>query len=59
MSINKAPRYIFDLVCPRCNRDAQIETENRIPPPRVSCGECLMTDVEVIELKIVRVTVTP
>lgn len=50
--------YTFDLVCPRCGKQSQTTTDNKVPPPRVNCGDCLMRDVEVVEFKIVRVAVT-
>ena len=50
-------KYTFDMICPRCKREDMIETENREPPPKRCCGDCLMLDVEVVELKIVRVLV--
>ena len=52
--------YRFDLVCPRCNKSSQAaQVDQKTPPPRVSCGDCLMNDVEIVELKIVSVTVEP
>lgn len=50
--------YTFDMKCPRCNKWSEMVTQNREPPPHVNCGDCLMDDVEVVELKIVKVTVT-
>jgi hypothetical protein len=34
-----------------------VETDNRDVPPRLCCGDCLMLNVETIELKVVRVMV--
>jgi len=50
--------YTFDLVCPRCGKTSQTVTEHREPPPVVNCGDCLMNHVEVVEFKIVSVTIT-
>jgi hypothetical protein len=49
--------YRFDLVCPRCHKTSEATGTQQVPPPRVSCGDCLMDDVEIVELKVVRVTV--
>ena len=49
--------YRFDLVCPRCHKTSEATGTQQVPPPRVSCGDCLMDDVEIVELKEVRVTV--
>ena len=50
--------YTFDLECPRCGNVSTMVLADREPPPRVNCGDCLYKDVEVVELTIVRVTVT-
>jgi len=50
--------YVFDLVCPRCGKEDQIATMLREDTPQVSCGDCLMDALEVVEFNIVRVTVT-
>jgi uncharacterized Zn finger protein len=50
--------YTFDLRCPRCDKQGEIVTQNREPPPIVNCGDCLMNNVAITELKIVSVTVT-
>jgi ribosomal protein S27AE len=49
--------YKFDLVCPRCGRESEINAEHRVPPPRVNCGDCLMDDVEIVEFKVVNVMI--
>jgi hypothetical protein len=48
-------RYKFDLVCPRCGKTSDAVADKRALV--VSCGDCLMDDTEVVEMKIVRVTV--
>lgn len=48
-------RYKFDLVCPRCGKTSDAVADKRALA--VSCGDCLMDDTEVVEMKIVRVTV--
>jgi transcription elongation factor Elf1 len=49
--------YRFNLTCPRCGKVSETTTPLRNPPPKVSCGECLMDDVEIVELKIASVEV--
>jgi hypothetical protein len=51
--------YLFLLICPRCQRESMTTTEDREPPPVVKCGDCLMHDVEVVDLEIVRCIVGP
>jgi len=47
--------YHFELICPRCNKTSSTRTTWRIPPPHVNCGDCLMNDVEIVEMKVVAV----
>lgn len=47
-----APLYHIFLVCPRCDRPGEIIAPI-IPDPHVRCGDCLMNDVEIVEMKIV------
>lgn len=48
--------YRFDMVCPDCGQiSGETHQLHRIPPPDVTCGECLMERVEVVKLKVVRV----
>lgn len=49
--------YRFHLVCPQCGKQSETTAERKIPPPRLSCGDCLIERVEVVEFKIVRVDV--
>lgn len=41
--------YHFNLVCPRCNNTSEHSS------PHVNCGDCLMNDVEIVEMKVVSV----
>jgi Zn ribbon nucleic-acid-binding protein len=50
-------RYRFELECPRCKRESELESNNKDAIPFVNCGDCLMNDIEVVEFKIVRVHV--
>jgi ribosomal protein S27AE len=50
-------RYRFDLVCPQCGKESEMVAGLEEPAPRVNCGDCLMERVEMVELRIVRVTV--
>lgn len=47
--------YRFQLVCPRCGKDGVTEQDHKVPPPHISCGDCLMDHVEVVEMKVVAV----
>lgn len=49
--------YRFDLICPRCNKQSETVGCRRVPPPRVCCGECLLDDVWVVEMKVLKVEV--
>jgi hypothetical protein len=50
--------YRFWLVCPRCGKESETVSDDRhTPPPVVNCGDCLMDDVEVVEMKVVQVDV--
>lgn len=48
--------YRFHLVCPKCNKVSETSQDHRVPEPHVSCGDCLMDHVEVVQLKVVKVT---
>jgi hypothetical protein len=48
--------YRFDLVCPRCGKDSDYVSDNKLYPV-VNCGDCLMDAVEIVEMKTVKVTV--
>jgi hypothetical protein len=47
--------YRFELVCPTCGKRTSLVAEEVFPQPRVSCGDCLMDRVEVVDLQIVKV----
>lgn len=47
------PMYRIELCCPRCNRAYETHSEKR--NPRVQCGDCLMEDVEIVEMTVVNV----
>jgi len=49
--------YRFDLVCPRCGKLSETVGDRKAPPPRLNCGDCLINDVEIVELKVVAVEV--
>jgi len=50
-------RYHFDLICPRCGKQSETDGTKKVPPPIVNCGDCLMDDVQIIEMKVVRCTI--
>ena len=35
----------YDLECPRCNKRSSTISDKK---PRVHCGDCLMSDVEIV-----------
>jgi hypothetical protein len=45
-------QYRFELVCPACNRQAEMIGDKRVPPPVLNCGNCLMERVEVVEMRV-------
>ncbi len=47
--------YRFVLVCPRCNKTSETVSDQRETPPHVNCGDCLMSDVEIVEMKVASV----
>ncbi len=46
-------KYKFFLICPRCNKESETVQEGLPANPRVQCGDCLMNDVEIVEMKVV------
>ncbi len=46
--------YVFWLECPRCKRTSSYGSNKHQETPHLDCGDCLMNDMEVIELKIVK-----
>lgn len=49
--------YKFTLICPRCENVSEIGSADR-NNPRANCGNCLMDDVEIVEMKVVSVKET-
>ena len=49
--------YHFDLVCPKCGKESDTVSDHRVPPPRVNCGDCLVNDLDVVEMKVTKVEV--
>mgnify|MGYP000199119522 CR=1 FL=1 len=47
--------YRFHLACPDCNRTTDLVREERVPAPDVKCGECLMDQIEVVAIKVVKI----
>jgi hypothetical protein len=41
------------LQCPKCGKDGGLVTYPETKPPHVNCGDCLMNNVEIVELEIV------
>jgi hypothetical protein len=50
--------YRFDLHCPRCGKASEHLSRHGGAHfmPRVSCGDCLMNDVEMVTFTVVGVT---
>jgi transcription elongation factor Elf1 len=51
------PKFTFDMECPVCKRQDMIEVDKKSPPPKLHCGDCLMLEMKMVELTIVRVLV--
>jgi transcription elongation factor Elf1 len=49
--------YLFELECPRCGRLDQQVVEKYDEAPRLNCGNCLMEERLIVELKITSVVV--
>jgi hypothetical protein len=47
--------YRFELACPMCNKRTQLVADEVFPPPKLSCGDCLMDRVEIVDMQIVKV----
>jgi len=47
--------YLLDLECPRCGAISNTVVDKTAPV--INCGECLLDGVEVVELKVTKVTV--
>jgi hypothetical protein len=45
--------YVFLLECPRCKRTSSYGTSKHQETPHLNCGDCLLNDMEVVELKII------
>lgn len=45
--------FKFTVVCPKCNKISTTVAAERYPEPHVSCGDCLMDHVEVVQMKVV------
>ena len=54
LHLKAGPRpYHFELACPMCGKRTHTVVPRLFPPPKMSCGDCLMDRVEVVDLKIV------
>jgi transcription elongation factor Elf1 len=49
--------YTFELKCPRCKKESSIEIDKSTVDAPINCGDCLMNDVEIVEMTIVRVEI--
>ena len=54
MSKNRT-RYTFELSCPRCKQDTVMVLLDASEVDGIKCGNCMMEDVEVVNLVIDRV----
>ena len=54
MSEALTTRYHFMLRCPRCGKRS--ETTSVARETTVNCGDCLMSDVEIVTMQIVKIT---
>lgn len=44
-------KYRFVAECPKCGKQSPIVSDQS-EPPKVNCGDCLMSDVDVVEMKV-------
>jgi hypothetical protein len=44
-------KYRFVAECPKCGKKSPVVSEGA-NPPKVNCGDCLMSDVDVVEMKL-------
>lgn len=49
--------YRFSMKCPRCYKKSTVTLTQEEPPvaPDVSCGDCLMNNVEVVKVQCIKV----
>jgi hypothetical protein len=47
--------YTLTFTCPKCGKHSQTTQLHSWPLPELKCGDCLMTDVEVVAMKCVGV----
>lgn len=45
-------KYHFIAECPKCGKRSPVVSDQ--PTPKVNCGDCLMSDVDVVEMKLTR-----
>jgi hypothetical protein len=55
---SRSSRYRFHMVCPGCGKASETVKDDR-SNPRLSCGDCLMDRVEMVEMKVVKVEEAP
>jgi hypothetical protein len=46
-------KYCFVAECPKCGKKSPVVSDQS-KPPTVNCGDCLMSDVDVVEMKLRR-----
>ena len=44
-------KYRFVAECPKCGKQSPVVSDQS-EPPKVNCGDCLMSDVDVVEMKV-------
>ena len=49
--------YVFEFECPHCGKDSDVVVLRKHLPPRLYCDDCIRKHDEIVELKVVRVTV--
>lgn len=47
--------YTFHLVCPVCGVTSE-QVRDRATNPRLNCGNCLIENVEIVEMKVIGVS---
>ena len=47
-------QYRFVAECPKCGKNSPVVSENA-NAPKMNCVDCLMSDVDIVEMKLRRV----
>lgn len=47
--------FVFHVVCSKCKKTSEVTQDHKVPEPKVSCGDCLWNNVEIVPMIVVKI----